>query len=275
MTRCVSCGTPVKRNAKRCATCRGLHLLQRPKTKRQARDRARTLVKTMVKCKACGARDGLQRHHPDIDARPDWIVVLCVPCHIQADKRLHKRGGGARSYELPLGPAMAPIAGGDIARRVVYLIGMPGSGKSAIVTRCKDLYATLMSNWAHLSADDLRATHGDNLAAEIGRLLFAAAGPTVLESSGLNAAAEHAVMAANASGRHLQVVMCCAAPDTMERRVRERDKAPLWGDVDQLIRWMHGARLRLEARWPTDRCCRLQTYGSLDDSAGRFVDLIL
>lgn len=49
-------------------------------------------------CEHCGEALGKSpRHHPDLDHHPNWIVLLCDPCHVKADQKLGKNWTGNHS----------------------------------------------------------------------------------------------------------------------------------------------------------------------------------
>lgn len=48
-------------------------------------------------CEQCNwALGSSPRHHPDIESRPEWVILLCDACHLEADVALGNRSRGAR-----------------------------------------------------------------------------------------------------------------------------------------------------------------------------------
>lgn len=60
------------------------------------RKRSQRVQPRLTRCEECGATANLQRHHPDLRGRPAVVVILCQPCHTNADMALGKWGPGPR-----------------------------------------------------------------------------------------------------------------------------------------------------------------------------------
>lgn len=91
MTAC-SCGARKSPRAAMCRRCRDNLRRHANPTKELARRRAQQRIPLAGKrCAKCGRTVALERHHPDIQREPDRIVILCRPCHIDADRALGKR----------------------------------------------------------------------------------------------------------------------------------------------------------------------------------------
>jgi hypothetical protein len=51
--------------------------------------RERVLERDRFRCRGCGRRSALVVHHRDRRSRADWLVTLCIRCHI----RIHRSSG--------------------------------------------------------------------------------------------------------------------------------------------------------------------------------------
>jgi hypothetical protein len=215
------------------------------------RQRARVAMPDLDACERCGFTRRLSRHHPNPDGEPDRFVVLCRRCHVRADIALGKHYMSpprpTREARANDEPVVFPAGDGD---PLVYVVGAPGTGKSTLIAQSGVL---LMGQLSRFDVDAMRAKHTDTALSGVLLMGLLKPGPVLIESSGVNRLVNAtAIAGATRVGRAATVVVCHCDPAVAAQRIRNRAKAPLWGDVEQLIRWGEQVSWRLPVLYPDD-----------------------
>ena len=233
-------------------------LTEREKHKYRARSQKAYPLTPDSRCEWCGGALGkIPRHHPDLESRPDYCIILCDPCHIAEDTKLGKRGEGARAakYQHTQRPEPPLLTTGN-GPPLIHLIGPSGAGKTELAKR----YCEEHVGYTHAKIDDFH-NNIDAMLQHIRKPL-----PVIVESSGLNKdVAAICARAVKLGRRRACTVRIRIYRPTAKRNILQRGTQPKWGRMKDLCDFAVKCCELLPGLYPHARVIEYDPEGMYDE----------